>query len=189
MDSASGGGDGRRRGRKGRGRQGRRKHQSGSTSNNNNNNNNNNRSRGSRGHHQPQHEWYAKESSRDDSSVLGGRSINKPLGGGRRHSPEDGPPDAFAMFCAYHLGITPDDGYHEPRIDEVARRYGMKREEINELLKELQLDDESVLRSQYDMVGAKLDMRLAPEGISRTESARELYAEYVEALESAPAKG
>ncbi len=176
MVSASGG-DGRRRGRKGRGRHGRRKHQP---------NNNNNRSRGNRGHHQPQHEWYAKESSRDDSSVLGGRTITKPTS--RRHSRDDGPPDAFAMFCACHLGITPDDGFHEPRLDEVARRYGMKKDELIELLKEYKLDDESVRRAKYDMVGAKMDMRLAPEGISRTESARELYAEYVEAMESLPAK-
>ncbi len=176
MDSASGGGDGRRRGRKGRGRHGRRKqqHQSG------------NRSRGNRKQHQPQHEWYAKESSRDDSSVLGGRTITKPTG--KRHSSEDGPPDAFAMFCAVHLGITSDDGFHEPRLDEVARRYGMKKDELIELLREHKLDDESVRRAKYDMVGAKLDMRLAPEGISRTESARELYAEYVEALEAAPAE-
>ena len=176
MDSAPGGGDGRRRGRKGRGRHGRRKQQP----------NNNNRPRGNRGHHQPQHEWYAKESSRDDSSVLGGRTITKPTG--QRHSKDDGAPDGFTMFCAYHLGITPDDGFHEPRLDEVARRYGMKRDEVITLLKELKLDEESVRRSKYDMVGAKMDMRLAPEGISRTESARELYAEYVEAMESLPAE-
>ena len=177
MDSAPGGGDGRRRGRKSRGRHGRRKNPS------NNNNNNHNRSRGGRGHHQPQHEWYAKESSRDDSSVLGGRTITKPTDG-RRPSQEDGGPDAFAMFCACHLGITPDDGFREPRLDEVARRYGMKKDEIIELLKEFQLDDESVRGCKYDMVGAKMDMRLAPEGISRTESARELYVEYVEYVEA-----
>lgn len=177
MDSASGGGDGRRRGRKGRGRHssGRRKQQQHPSGN---------RSRGNRKQHHSQHEWFPKESSLDDSSILGGRTLTRPTG--QRHSAEDGPPDAFAVFCAVHLGITPDDGFHEPRLDEVARRYGMKKDELIELLREYKLDDAAVRSSKYDMVGAKMDMRLAPEGISRTESARELYAEYVEALEAVP---
>ena len=176
MDSAPSGGDGRRRGRKSRGRHGRR------TSKRPPSNNNRSRS-GNRGQHQPQHEWYAKESNRDDSSVLGGRTVTART---RDRMPQqnDGPPDAFVMFCAYNLGITQDDGYHEPRLDDVARRFGMNRDEVRALLKEFQLDDESVRRSKYDMVGAKMDMRLAPEGISRTESARGLYEEYVEALQS-----
>ena len=88
------------------------------------------------------------------------------------------------MFCAYYLGITHNDGFKEPRLDDVARRFGMKPNEVIELLKEHKLDTETLKAIRYDLEGAKMDMRLAPEGISRTESARELYDLYLEQLEA-----
>jgi hypothetical protein len=94
---------------------------------------------------------------------------------------QDGPPDAFALFCAYHLGITPSDGYQKPQLEEIARRFNMSPKEIRQLLGEFQLDDDAIRGSDFDLEGAKLDIRLAPEGISRTEAARDLWETYLEA--------
>jgi hypothetical protein len=120
------------------------------------------------------------EPVRDSASVLGQRVPQK----GRREELE-GPPDAFALFCAYHLGVTPDDGYQKPSLAETARRYGMKPEEIQQLLAEHQLDRESLANSDFDLEGARLDIRVAPEGISRVEIAREHFQEYLDCLKEA----
>ena len=60
----------------------------------------------------------------------------------------------------------------------------MKPDELREALKEHGLDDQTMRQSSFDLKGAKMDMRLAPEGISRTESARELYEEFQETSSS-----
>ena len=81
------------------------------------------------------------------------------------------------------MGITPDDGYQEPRFEQVARRFGMTPEELREELKKHNMDDQAMQACSFDLRGARMDMRLAPVGISRTESARELYEEFQECLE------
>ena len=121
----------------------------------------------------------ALEPIRDDSSILGGgRSIQK-----QQVEPLDGDPDGFKLFCAYHLGVTLDDGYKQPSLEETARRFGLNKDEVRDLLAEHRVDNETVKNSSFDMVGAKLDIKLAPEGISRTATARELYDEYVAGLD------
>jgi len=117
---------------------------------------------------------------KDDTSILGGRTL--------RGTPEkrscqlDGPPDGFGLFCAYHLGVTPDDGYQKPTLDETARRYGISIDEAKSLLIEHQLDPDTMSKADYDLEGAKLDVRLAPEGISRIEIARDQYSMYLETM-------
>lgn len=120
------------------------------------------------------------EASSYDSSILGGRTNRTASTDRRLHV--DGPPDAFGLFCSYYLGITPDDGYQKPNLDEIARRHRMTPEQIRELLTEYKLEPATVRSSSFDLEGAQLDIRLAPEGISRTEAARDLYAEYLETL-------
>ncbi len=129
-----------------------------------------------------QPERYMPEPQRDDSSILGSR-LSRPT---ERRLPvrHDGPPDAFALFCAYHLGITAEDGYQRPHPEEVARRYGMSCDELRKRLAELGLDDSSVRKVRFDLEGAQMDIRVAPEGISRTEIARDLYQDYLAARES-----
>ena len=95
-----------------------------------------------------------------------------------------GPPDGFGLFCAYYLGVTPDDRYQKPSLDDTARRYNISASAVQELLAEHRLDTDSLKRSSFDLEGAKLDVRLAPEGISRIEIAREQYGYFLEALES-----
>lgn len=129
-----------------------------------------------------QPERYMPEPLRDDSSILGARPL-RPMGGQpeRRSVHQEGPPDAFALFCAYHLGITYDDSYAKPQVDEVARRYGLSVDGLRSLLREHGLDEEAVRHVRFDIEGARLDIRVAPEGISRTEIARELYEMFLEA--------
>lgn len=117
----------------------------------------------------------------DDRSVLGGRV---PRSQDRRFPQEEGPPDAFALFCAYHLGITPSNGYHKPHPDEVARRFGLSPKELKELLKKFDLDEESIRSTGFDLSGAQLDIRVAPEGMSRIEIARDHFQDFVEAKEA-----
>jgi hypothetical protein len=115
----------------------------------------------------------------DDKSVLGGRMLRS---GERKTVPHDGgTPDAFALFCAYYLGITASDGYQKPQLEEVARRFGVSPKEIRELLGQHELDDESIRKVDFDLEGAQLDIRLAPEGISRTEVARDLWEDFLQA--------
>lgn len=122
--------------------------------------------------------------AKDDSSILGGRLSLVGDQPKERERELDGPPDGFGLFCAYHLGVTPDDGYQKPSLDETARRYGISHDEVRALLAEHKLDPETMGQTKFDLEGAKLDVRLAPEGISRIEIARDQYAEYLETAES-----
>ena len=121
---------------------------------------------------------------KDDSSILGGRLSLVGDQPKERQRELDGPPDGFGLFCAYHLGVTAGDGYQKPSLDETARRYGISHDEVRALLSEHKLDPETMGQVKFDLEGAKLDVRLAPEGISRIEIARDQYAVYLETLES-----
>jgi hypothetical protein len=83
--------------------------------------------------------------------------------------------DPFDLFCAYHLGITPDGGYRFQNIHQVAQRFGTNAGVIRQLLAELGMDSDAIVHSSFDMTGAQVDIMLAPEGVSRFELARELY--------------
>jgi hypothetical protein len=123
---------------------------------------------------------YMPEPARDESSILGARMMRP---GERRPGPaqpQNGPPDGFALFCAYHLGITPDDGYQRPQVDEVARRYGLSVESLRSLMAQHRVDEASVRSSRFDLEGAQLDIRVAPDGISRYEMARGLYEDFLQ---------
>ncbi len=126
-------------------------------------------------------ERYAPEPARDDSSVLGARPL-------RTAPPErprqDGPPDAFALFAAYHLGVTIDDRYQKTNVEEVARRYSLSVEALRQQLVEFGIDEASLRKCRYDLEAAQVDIRVAPEGISRLEIARELYQDFLDAREA-----
>jgi hypothetical protein len=168
-DAGPAGGEGRRRGKKNRGRQRRKRPKGGRGGGGGGGG-------GNRNYQQTQQDKMPT-TGLDDKSVLGGR---EPKTQERRGTPSDGPPDAFALFCSYYLGITPSDGYHKPNLEEVARRYSLSPKEVRDLLQEHQLDEESIRGSSFDLQGAQLDIRVCPEGISRVETARELFEEYLE---------
>ncbi len=133
------------------------------------------RGRGSGRPAQP--ERYLPEPARDDSSILGARPLRQPLE--RRPIEDAGKLDAFGLFCAYHLGITADDRYQKPNLDEIARRFGTNVEGIRKALVEFKIDEASIRQARFDIEGAQMDIRVAPEGISRVEIARELFSDFV----------
>ena len=89
--------------------------------------------------------------------------------------------DAFELFCAYHLGITPDGGYRIQNIHEVARRFGTNAGELRQILADCGMAADDIVHSGFDLASAQVDIMVAPEGISRRELARPLYEEFREA--------
>jgi hypothetical protein len=88
---------------------------------------------------------------------------------------------AFELFCAYHLGITADDGYRFQNIHDVAKRFGCSSGVIKQLLTELNMDADSLVQSKFDIASAQVDVMAAPTGVSRRELARQMYEEFLRA--------
>ncbi len=89
--------------------------------------------------------------------------------------------EPFELFCAYHLGITPDNTYRTSNINEVAKRFNSNPATIKQALKEYDMSPESLLDRDFDMALAQLDIQVAPEGVDRIELAKGLYEEFLEA--------
>jgi hypothetical protein len=83
----------------------------------------------------------------------------------------------FSVFCALHLGITERNGYANQDARSVARRFSLSCEELDAYLCEHAIDAESLRAAGFERESARLDMQVAPEGISRTELARTLFEE------------
>jgi hypothetical protein len=92
--------------------------------------------------------------------------------------PGGGEIDPFELFCAYHLGITANDGYHIQNIHEVARRFGTNAAALRQTLAAYGMDAEDLVHGGFDLASAQIDIMVAPEGISRRELARPLYDEF-----------
>lgn len=86
--------------------------------------------------------------------------------------------DAFGLFCAYHLSITEDGGYRFQNIHQVARRFGTNAGVIRQLLTDFRMDPDVMVHSDFEMADAQVDVMMAPEGVSRIEMAREIYARF-----------
>ncbi|PIR01751.1 MAG: hypothetical protein COV66_00110 [Nitrospinae bacterium CG11_big_fil_rev_8_21_14_0_20_45_15] len=89
--------------------------------------------------------------------------------------------DAFELFCAYHLGIRPDNQYRQANINEVARRFNASTGVIKQASKEYGMDPAALLDKDFDMAMAQLDIQVAPEGIDRKELAKSIYEEFLAA--------
>ena len=98
-----------------------------------------------------------------------------------REKPLTGNLDPFELFCAYHLGIGPNKDYKPSNINEVANRFRADPGTIRQALKEAGMDSASLLDRDFDMAMAQLDIQVAPEGVDRTELARSIYADYLDA--------
>ncbi len=83
----------------------------------------------------------------------------------------------FNLFASYHLGVTKDNGYKFQSMPEVARRFGVDVQSLKERLIEWKLDSETLRRGGFDSEMGQLDIRVAPEGISRRELARSMWLE------------
>jgi hypothetical protein len=83
----------------------------------------------------------------------------------------------FSVFCALWLGITPHDGFRLEGPDAVSRRFGLTREALDAFLAEHRLRAEDLRGAGFDVESARLDIRVAPPGISRVELARPMWRE------------
>jgi hypothetical protein len=88
---------------------------------------------------------------------------------------------SFDLFCAYYLGITEDGGYRFQNLHDVARRFGCGSGVIKQLLADLHMDADALLHSTFDLASAQVDIMTAPEGVSRRELARTIFAEFEKA--------
>lgn len=86
--------------------------------------------------------------------------------------------DPFELFCSYHLGITEEGSYRFQNIHQVAKRFKSNAGVIKQVLTDLGMDSDAIVHSTFDMGSAQVDVMLAPEGVSRVEIAKELYAEF-----------
>jgi hypothetical protein len=89
--------------------------------------------------------------------------------------------DPFELFCAYHLGITPDGTYRIQNIHEVARRFGMNAGALKQTLAAYGMEADDIVHSGFDLASAQVDIMVAPPGISRRELARPLFDEFMRA--------
>lgn len=92
----------------------------------------------------------------------------------------------FSVFCALHLGITDTDGYSPQDASAVARRFGLGTEGLEAYLEEHRLRRADLESADFNRSSARLDIQVAPEGISRTELARTFFKE-IRAAQSAAA--
>jgi hypothetical protein len=88
----------------------------------------------------------------------------------------------FSVFCCLYLGITDTNGYRAQGAEDVARRFGLDRDGLASYLAEQRLRRDDLERAQFDLESARLDIRVAPDGISRVELARTLWKELLDAL-------
>lgn len=89
--------------------------------------------------------------------------------------------DPFALFCAYHLGITPENTYRFQNVHEVARRFRVSAEEVLEALRAYALDSDVLIHSGFDLASAQADVQLSPAGVDLTVLARMHYEAVLEA--------
>jgi hypothetical protein len=89
--------------------------------------------------------------------------------------------DAFNLFCAYHLGIGPDNTYRSNNLNQVAQRFGVEPGVIRQAAKDFGFDPGTMLDKEFDLALAQLDIQVAPEGISKIELAKGIYDEFLNA--------
>lgn len=89
--------------------------------------------------------------------------------------------DPFALFCAYHLGITDENTYRFSNVHQVARRFGVSGDEVQEALRAYALDPDVLLHSGFDLASAQADVQLSPKGVDLTVLARMHYEAVLDA--------
>lgn len=168
----------RNRNRRGRGKNQRNRNdnqQSGRRKRGRNRNRNRNRNQGSNKQKQSGSSGYKHKTPREK---FGGREPVDVNGGDAPEGKLELVP--FEIFCAYHLGITADNRYRKPRSRDVSRRFGVSVNEMHDAMKRFKLDKQSMRSHDFDLELARLDIRVAPEGIDRRELAKGLFEELLE---------
>lgn len=86
--------------------------------------------------------------------------------------------DPFELFCAYHLGLTPDGRYRFMNVHDVAKLFRVSPGEIKEALTAYEMHPDILVNSDFDVSEAQVDIQLAPPEIDKLEEARRLYGEF-----------
>lgn len=89
--------------------------------------------------------------------------------------------EPFALFCAYHLGITAENTYRFQNVHEVARRFGVSVDEVQDALRAYALDPDVLLHAGFDLAAAQADVQLSPPGVDLTVLARMHYEAVLDA--------
>ncbi len=93
--------------------------------------------------------------------------------------------EPFALFCAYHLGITAENRAVFQNIHHVARRFATSVEVIQEALIAYGLDSDTLIHSPFPLASAQADVQVSPPGVDLVGLARMHY----EALLQTPPGG
>lgn len=91
--------------------------------------------------------------------------------------------DPFALFCAYHLGLGPDGKVRFSNVHDVARRFGVAPEEVQEALVRHRMDAARMLELDFDLAAAQLDIQASPPGVDLPSIARMHWELFVSAGE------
>lgn len=114
-----------------------------------------------------------KRQSKTPEHKFGGRN---PVAVEEWNSPNE--LNTFELFCSYHLGLFENNDYRDPSIKQVARLFGRSIDDIRRALDVTGLDDATVKATGYDVSLARLDLKVAPDGIDKRELAKNLYEEF-----------
>jgi hypothetical protein len=122
-----------------------------------------------------------KRDDRPQNSQRRGHSNPRNQAAKNENLASDSKLDAFNLFCAYHLGIGPDNTYRQTNLNQVAQRFGVEPAVIRQATKDFGFDPGTMLDKEFDLALAQLDIQVAPEGISKIELAKGIYDEFVNA--------
>ncbi|MCK6529628.1 hypothetical protein L6R50_19425 [Myxococcota bacterium] len=83
--------------------------------------------------------------------------------------------DPFELFCAYHLGLAPDGARRSLNLHEVGRALRAPPGAVRQALADYGMDADTMMDLDFDVVDARVDVDLAPDGIDPVEVARMHY--------------
>ena len=92
----------------------------------------------------------------------------------------------FTLFCAYHLGITRDEGYSFQSLPQVARRFGIDVASIKQKIEDFGLETKALEALGFEGKYAQMDIEVAPEGVSRIALAQSMWKDIEPHLPTPP---
>ena len=92
----------------------------------------------------------------------------------------------FNLFCAYHLGVTNDNGYKFQSISDLARRFGVSTAVVKDRLQRYGMQTEELKKIGFDGSIFQMDIKVAPPGVSKVEIARSIWEEFVDQIDIQP---
>lgn len=78
----------------------------------------------------------------------------------------------FALFCAYHLGLTPDGRKKEMNVHDVARALGVSVDVVNADLARHRMTSARLMNLDFDLAAARDDIWASPPGVDLPSIAR-----------------